>query len=68
MVRERKGAIARLGKLVAAHPGRTPMVINVNYGRVQIKIRPQQEGVDLNDEFYQGLKKMSSDEIHLRYK
>ena len=63
----KKAMISQVGKLVSKHPGRNPLTVNLKYGKVIVKINPQQEGIDLSDDFYQSISKLDSNEVGLQY-
>lgn len=62
---QQKSTMSKIAKLLAASPGSTPVGVILKYGRVQVKIKPGQKGVELTEDLFQSLKKMDPDMVHL---
>lgn len=60
-------SIQQLKKLIEKNPGETPYSLNLDFGDAQLAIESGRGGIDLNDLFFQNIKRLHAQGIVINY-
>jgi len=64
---KQKRLVQRIQKVLESHPGSTPLALELAFEKAQVKIRPQQTGIDLSDPVCQSLFSLKREGVTLHY-